>query len=382
MPRPVLRTPICDLLGIEYPIILAGMGGGNDRGFALAELVAAVSEAGGLGVLGAASLSDEEIHEECAKVRSLTRKPFGIDILLPGGTAEDGSAGAQSQDPSGSLLPEYRRWMDETISHFELQQPGETGGMTASYSRPERQARQVDAIVQEKVKLFAAGLGSPGPYVKRMHEAGIAVLGLVGNVRTAVKVKDDGADIIVAQGHEAGGHTGRIGTFALTPQVVDAVSPTPVVVAGGVGDGRGVAAALALGAQGVWVGTAFLATNEANARAHHKRRLAESSEEDTRITRFFSGKTLRNLNNRLVQQWEASGLRALPMGQQGAIANRVQRAAMASGRDDLLYEPGGQITGLIKEIRPAADVLNDMVREAADILTGLQGQRTTISVEV
>jgi NAD(P)H-dependent flavin oxidoreductase YrpB (nitropropane dioxygenase family) len=227
---------------------------------------------------------------------------------------------------------------------------------------------------------MAAGLGSPEPYVKSLHDAGIVVLGLVGNVKTAKRVKDGGADIVVAQGHEAGGHTGRVGTFALTPQVVDAIAPTPVVVAGGVGDGRGIAAALALGAQGVWIGTAFLATNEAHVLPVHKQHFVEMSEEDTRITRLFSGKTLRHPYTTLTDDWERSGLKALPMGVQGTVSNRVQAAARHSGRDDLLYQPAGQIVGMVKQIRPAADVLDEMVRGAIEVIEGLQRQKITISV--
>ena len=248
------------------------------------------------------------------------------------------------------------------------------------YTAQERQDRQVDAIVKEKVKLLAAGLGSPGPYVEKLHGAGTIVMGIVGNVRQAVRVKMSGADIVVAQGHEGGGHTGRIGSFALTPQVVDAISPTPVVLAGGVGDGRGLAAALALGAQGVWVGTAFLATHEANVTPENKQRFVDITEEDTRVTRLFSGKTLRHPLTPLVEDWENAGLKALPMGLQGAVSNHVQNAAKKSGRGELIYQPAGQIVGMVKEIRPAADVLEDMVRGAAEIISGLQRQEIRAEV--
>jgi nitronate monooxygenase len=183
----------------------------------------------------------------------------------------------------------------------------------------------------------------------------------------------------VSQGHEAGGHTGRVGSFALTPQVGDAVTPAPVVLAGGVGDGRGLAAALALGAQGVWAGTAFLATHEANVTPENQERFLRISEEDTRITRLFSGKTLRHPLTPLVEDWEASGLKALPMGVQQAVSNHVQAAARHSGRGELIYQPAGQIVGMVKQIRPASAVLEDMVRGAAEIITGLQ--RAEIKVE-
>jgi NAD(P)H-dependent flavin oxidoreductase YrpB (nitropropane dioxygenase family) len=213
-----------------------------------------------------------------------------------------------------------------------------------------------------------------------LHAAGITVFGLVGNVKTARRVQADGVDVIVAQGHEAGGHTGRIGTFALVPQVVDAVSPTPVVLAGGVGDGRAVAAALALGAQAVWVGTAFLATPEANILPEHRRHLLEASEEDTRVTRLYSGKTARALNNPMIEAWEKSGLAALPMGQQGQVSGRLMAAVRASGRNELTMHLGGQIAGAIKEVRPAQVVLEEMVREAIDVLSALTQPRVTFAL--
>jgi NAD(P)H-dependent flavin oxidoreductase YrpB (nitropropane dioxygenase family) len=387
MPRPVLKTPLCDLLDIEYPVILAGMGGGD--GFSRAELVAAVSEAGGIGVIGGAGFTPDEIHEECEKVRSWTKKPFGVDILLPAGAqsfpgSSDGGS-AESGNPLDRLAPEYKAWAEGAVQRLGLQEPEpapETAHSreAARYTAQQRQDRQVEAIIQEKVKLLAAGLGSPAPYVERLHAAGIVVLGIVGNVRQAVRVKLGGADIVVAQGHEAGGHTGRVGGLALTPQVVDAIAPTPVVAAGGIGDGRGLAAALALGAQGVWVGTAFLATNEANVTPENKQRFIDITEEDTRVTRLFSGKTLRHPVTPLVEDWEASGLKALPMGVQGVLSNHVQLAAKRSGRGDLIYQPAGQIVGMVKEIRPAAEVLEDMVRGAADVITGLQRQQIRVEV--
>lgn len=390
MARPVLRTPICDLLGIEYPIILAGMGAGSG-GSALAELVAAVSDAGGLGVLGAAGLGPDQIHEQCAKVRSLTNKPFGVDILLPGNTAEappppsGNGGGSQPAERRDFLGSEYREWMEKAIADFGLKEPPPVDrqprpASETPYSRLSRQDQQVQAILEERVAVFASGLGNPAPYVKDFHAVGTKVMALVGNVKNARRVAEGGADVVVAQGYEAGGHTGRIGTFALTPQVVDAVAPTPVVLAGGVGDGRGVAAALALGAQGVWVGTAFLATHEANLLPELKQRILDATEEDTRVTRLYSGKTMRNINNPLIEHWEASGLQALPMGLQGLVSGRVTAAARYSGRPELTMNPAGQISGMLTRLRPAREVLEDMVEGAIQVLQELAGSRVTYSI--
>jgi nitronate monooxygenase len=382
-----LRTPLCDLLGIEYPIILAGMGAGNEGGAAGPELVAAVSEAGGLGVLGGTGHDIEEFHAAVAEIRRLTSKPFGVDLLLPSLSASPSSAvGPASAAPDAAEIDRrYWDWVDRTVKEFGLREPPprppREGPFTETpYAALQRQKRHIEAIIAERPAVFAAGLGSPGPYVPALHEAGITIFGLVGNVKTARRVKADGADVVVAQGYEAGGHTGRVGTFALVPQVVDAISPTPVVLAGGVGDGRAVAAALALGAQAVWVGTAFLATPEANILPEHRRHLLQATEEDTRVTRLYSGKTARALNNSLIEAWDASGLPALPMGQQGQVSGRLLAAVRESRRNELTMQLGGQIAGALKEVRPARVVLDEMVREAIDVLTALSKTRVTFAM--
>jgi len=383
MTRPVLRTRICDLLGIEYPVVLAGMGG-----VATAELVAAVSEAGGLGVLGAATMPPDEIREQVEKIRSLTSKPFGVDILLPSGVAPV----PQSEQPAGNggapklpddlreLLPEpQREWIRKAKAEFGL--PEDPGGTEVSRALrrigfgPAFSRAQIQMMIDLKVPVFASGLGNPAPFVDAFHSYGAKVIGLVGNVKNARRVNDGHVDIIVAQGTEAGGHTGRIGTMALVPQVVDAVAPTPVLAAGGIGDGRGLAAALALGADGVWVGTVFVATKEANWPEALKQRIVNATEEDTRVTRLYSGKTMRNINNPLIEYWEASGVPALPMGLQGIVSGDVMNAARAAGKLELLMNPAGQISGMIRELRPARQVLEEMVAGAAQILaTGIPGR--------
>src|SRR5574341_712347 len=204
----MVRTDICDRLGIEYPVVLAGMGG-----VSLHRLVAAVSNAGGLGVIGAATLDAEGLRREIRQTRALTDKPFAVDLLAP--------------------IPDMIR------PHMQV-------------------------VFDEGVKIFVAGLAVPGDFITAMHEHGMTVIVMIGKVRHAIKSEQAGADIVAAQGTEAGGHTGEIGGLALVPQVVDAVK-IPVLAAGGIADGRGLVAALALGAQGVVVGTRFIATTEAQA---------------------------------------------------------------------------------------------------------------------
>jgi len=365
-----LRTKICDILGIEYPIIQAGMGptaGGGRGAAATAELVAAVSEAGGLGVIGGAGSTPDQLREQIRKVRSLTSKPFGVDLLLPSNVAtlpdqRDGAAG----DWRTQIPREY--W--DAIATLKQQ----FGIPDVVRERPVAPPRidvkeQMEVVFEERVPVFASGLGNPAPYVPRCHELGIKVIALVGNVKNARRVAEGGADIVVAQGHEAGGHTGRIGTLALVPQVVDAVAPVPVVAAGGIADGRCLAAALALGAYGVWCGTAFLATYEANISELQKERILAASEEDTRVTRLYSGKTMRNITNPLIEAWEALNIKALPMGLQGLLISDLIAGIRQIGREELMMNAAGQIAGLIKTLRPAREVVDAMVDGAAEILT-------------
>lgn len=374
MGRPVLRTELCDLLGIEYPVILAGMGpvaGGLTGPVATAPLVAAVSNAGGLGVIGGAGFSAERLREEIRKVRSLTDKPFGVDLLLPSNYMGGAAGGEMPRDPRELIPAAAREGLKRIVEELGVpwqEMPREpaaeprrprTGGMSDE---------QMEVVIEEKVPVFASGLGSPAPWLDRLKANGTKVLALVGNVKNAKRVAAAGVDIVVAQGTEAGGHTGRVATMALVPQVVDAVAPTPVVAAGGIADGRGIVAALALGAIGVWCGTAFLVSEEANQPDLQKQRILAATDEDTRVTRLYSGKTMRNITNPLIEAWEAAGIQALPMGLQGLLIQDLVYSCRQAGREDLLMNAAGQISGMLDRIRPAADILHDMVAQAAQIL--------------
>lgn len=371
MSRPVLRTALCDILGIEYPVISAGMGpvGGGSAPAAVAELAAAVSNAGGLGVIGGAGFSAEKLREEIAKVRSLTDKPFGVDLLLPSNFMGGAASGEMPPDPRELIPDETRsrlRKMAEDLG-VEWQEaprnpapaPRRTGGGMSD--------EQMEVVIEEKIPVFASGLGNPAQWMDRLHANGTKVLSLVGNTKNAKRVADAGADVVVAQGTEAGGHTGRIATIALVPQVIDSVN-IPVVAAGGIGDGRGLAAALALGAVGVWCGTAFLVANEANQPEIQKQRILAAIDEDTKITKLYSGKTMRNITNPLIESWEAAGIAALPMGLQGLLVGDLMYSLRQAGRMDLMMNAAGQVSGLLKSSRPAGEILMDMVSGAADIL--------------
>jgi NAD(P)H-dependent flavin oxidoreductase YrpB (nitropropane dioxygenase family) len=385
-----LRTELCDKIGIEYPVISAGMGpvAGTGDPVATAELVAAVSNAGGLGVIGGVSYPPERLREEIRKVRSLTDKPFGVDLLLSANFLVPITKSTSSQPRSAPKLPaeslEAVREIAEELGIEWREAPGsgEALGMAGSWI-PEGQSwagSQIEVVLEEEVPVFASGLGSPAPFADALHANGTTILALVGNRRAALQVKDGGADYVVAQGTEAGGHTGKIGTLALLPQVMDAVAPTPVIAAGGVASGRALAGVLALGCVGAWCGTAFLVSEEANQPALQKQRILDAATEDTVVTRLFSGKTMRNISNPLIEAWERKGLQALPMGAQGLLVRDLMYSVEQAGRHELLMNAAGQTSGMLTKLRPAAEILREMVGEAAEILGSKLSQHVRASV--
>ncbi len=229
-----------------------------------------------------------------------------------------------------------------------------------------------EVTLEERVPVLIAGLGNPGPVTAEAHRLGMKVMALCGNVKQARDHVANGVDVVIAQGHEAGGHTGRIGGLVLIPAVIDAVSPVPVMAAGGIADGRGLVAALALGAVGAWLGTRFLATPEAHAHDNYKKKIVALDEEGTVVTRAATGKTCRLIRNNFTRSWE---------GREGEIQpfpiqhERVGQAAALVAREQGDIENGnapcGQSAGLIAEVRPAGEVVASLVREAEDVLARL-----------
>ena len=321
-PQP-LHTPLCDLLSIRYPICQAGMGY-----VARSALAAAVSEAGGLGVLAAAHNTPAELRAEIRRVRDLTDKPFGVDVLF----ATIRVAG----DEVEQFTDQVKGWADVTL--------------------------------EERVPVLIAGLGNPGPITAEAHRLGMKVMALCGNVKQARDHAANGVDVVIAQGHEAGGHTGRIGGMVLIPAVVDAVAPTLVVAAGGVADGRGLAAALALGAVGVWMGTRFIATHEAHGHDNYKKKIVAIDEEGTVVHRGATGKPCRAIRNDFTREWEKRTAEILPFPLQ---AQRVGFPAAIRAREEGDVEHGhaacGQSAGLISEIASAGEVIERVVAEAEAI---------------
>ena len=373
-----LKSRICDILGIKYPILLAGMGGAS-----VPRLAAAVSNAGGLGILGAAACSPEQLREWIEEVRSLTDKPFGVDTLLPASVRRGSKpqSGGGDIDPM-DVLSEYKAFARDFMDKEGLESVGRSSiiadmaPIKGSKKSPQVFSKeffeaQMNVVIEAKVPVYAAGLGNPGPWMDQLHANGTKVMAVVGAVKHAVQVVSSGIDLIVAQGHDGGGHNSPIGTMALIPQVVDAVAGRiPVLGAGGISDGRGIAAAFMLGAEGAWIGTTFLATEEAGIEDYQKEVIAESGDGDTVVSRSVTGKPARIIKNKWSQAWVDEKKEPLPMPFQSIIAGPVLASGMASNRKDIAPGFAGQGMGLIKKVRPAAEVMKDLVADAENALSG------------
>ncbi len=364
-----LRTRICDLLGIRHPILLAGMGRASTP-----ELAAAVSNAGGMGVLGAASCGPNQLRAWIRRTRELTDKPFGVDTLLPAsvrrGTSGD-NAGVSPRDQ----LPQHRQFARTFLEREGLPELSKqemeaiADHDQADIDGPPLLSKeffeaQMEVVIEERVALYAAGLGSPEPWLDRLHANGTKVLCVVGATRHAVNVARTGIDLIVAQGHDGGGHNSPIGAMALIPQVVDAVGGrVPVLGAGGIADGRGVAAAMILGAEGAWIGTAFLATEEAGLRPFQKQALVDGNDQGTVVSRSVTGKPARMVRNKWAEAYAEGGIEPLPMPYQGMVSGAVTAAGLQAERADIWPGFAGQGLGMIRAVRPAATVLADIVAD-------------------
>jgi enoyl-[acyl-carrier protein] reductase II len=317
----MLRTRLTEILDVEHPVMLAGMGGVSYH-----RLVAAVSEAGGYGCFGASTLPAEELRAEMRAARALTDKPFGVDLLT---------------------------------------------------ALPDRLMEDVTLLIDEGATVFAAGLGIPHDVISLCHDRNVLVLSMCGKVRHAIAAVEAGCDIVVAQGTEAGGHTGQIATLPLVAQVVEAVGDrVPVVAAGGISDGRGLAAALALGADGVWVGTRFIATPEANTGVGFKDALLRSREDDTVISKAFSGKTMRVVRNEMSTYFEQHPDELKPFPEQLLAAIEGGYLHLGANEEtpgvDPAREcfPAGQAVGGIDALVPAGELVVRMVEEAEAALRG------------
>lgn len=319
--NPAFATPFCQRLGIKYPVFQAGMGF-----VAHAELAAAVSNGGGLGCIGAGTMSARELREQIRRCRQLTDRPFGVDILFAEIKADKGS----------SDVVRYSSNVEKLI----------------------------EVTFEEKVAVIVSGLGNPAGIIERAHRDAVVVMSLCGNVKQARRLEASGVDAIIAQGYDAGGHTGRVGTMSLVPAIVDAVR-VPVLAAGGIADGRGLVAAIALGAQAIWMGSRFVASVEAFAHINYKNKIVEIDEEGTTITRCQSGKPCRLIRNKFTESWVGRESEILPFPLQ---AMRIGFPAAEKARYEGKIEEGGMACGqgaaLIRSVKPAGQVVADVMAEA------------------
>jgi len=369
-----MPTELCDRLGLTRPI------------FAFSRtpaVVAAVSRAGGMGVLGAVAYDTDQLKGMLDWLSDNTDgKPWGVDVVMPAAHAGDGQA--VSEADFQAMIPDRTRAFvaDLLAEHGVPELPeGEEAWHGLLAWTEERTRPQVELAMSYDIALLANALGPPPKDIcDAAHERGILVAALTGSVRHARKQVANGVDIVVAQGTEAGGHCGEISTMVLVPEVVDAVSPTPVLAAGGIGDGRQVAAALALGAQAVWTGSIWLTTQEAaeDTGPVVTRKLLAATSRDTVRSKAISGKPARQLRTAWTEAFDNPlGPGALPLPLQwmstAEATSRIHRHAAEhpEGEHPLVMSPVGQIVGRMNTVRPVADVMDTLTREHEEALARL-----------
>ena len=363
-----LRTPLCDQLGIEYPIV----------GFSPSEHVAAaVSRAGGLGVLGCVRFNDPAELDAVLEWmdKNTGGRPYGIDVVMPARVPAEGAA----RDLTAMIPAEHKDFVDQTLLKLGVPPlPEDTRAADGVLGWLHSVARQhVEVALAHPARLIANALGPPPPdVIAGAHERGMLVAALAGKAEHARRQAESGVDIVVAQGYEAGGHTGEVASMVLVPEVVDALQGTaPVLAAGGIGCGRQIAAALALGAAGVWMGSAWLVTSEyqqLSTAPAVQQALLDATSSDTTRTRIYSGKPARLLKNKWTDAWEQPGApEPLRMPLQNLLVSEAHQRLMRSGRPDVVPMPAGQIIGRMNEVRPVADVMATLIRETHETLDRL-----------
>ncbi|MDD4568511.1 MAG: enoyl-[acyl-carrier-protein] reductase FabK [Tepidanaerobacteraceae bacterium] len=309
----MFHTRICDLLKINYPIIQGGM-----AWVATAELASAVSNAGGLGVIGAGNAPASVVRSEIRKAKNLTNKPFGVNIYF--------------------LSP----YVDEVI----------------------------DTVLEEKISVVTTGAGNPGKYISQFKQAGIKVIPVVSSVALAQRLEKVGVNALIAEGMECGGHVGELTTMAMVPQIVDAVQ-IPVIAAGGIADARGFVAALSLGAEGMQMGTRFVCAKECTVHDNYKEAIIKAKDRSTVITGKTTSHPVRVLKNRLSSQFDQLEQSGAGIDELEAIGTGRLRLSVVDGDVDNGSIMAGQISGLIKDVKPAAEIIEDIIIKAKDLLKSL-----------
>lgn len=354
-----LHTPLCDKLGIEYPIVAFTH---------CKDVAVAVINAGGFAVLGEALHTPDQIESDIKWIRErVAGKPFGIDLVLPSSVPEE-----KKLEDLLAMIPQGHRDFEQMIKQkYNVPDPKiapdihHWGGLDQK-----RAMDQLDVIFDQRVPVFASGLGSPAFLLERAHQLGMQVWGLVGKPKQARRQIAAGTDVIIAQGFDAAGHTGNIGTFSIVPQVVDAAreAGVPVIAAGGVTTGRHLAAALALGADGVWTGSLWLTSRESDLNQPLKERLLEAETDDTVYSDCISGYTMRTTRSPWHDEWaseQAPEILKPPL--QMLLSSNYIQGSLDYQRKDLMTEAAGQGIHYVREMKPARQILSDIVEEALDV---------------
>lgn len=370
-----MHTPICDRLGIEVPI------------FAFThcrDVVVAVSKAGGLGVLGAVGFTPERLREELDWIDAhIGDRPYAVDIVIP-----QKYEGSENHDPVelekqlNAMVPQgHRDFAEQLLRDHGVPEWPDTDERMGLLGWTEATATPLleEALKRPQVKLIANALGTPPKdIIERIHASGRLVAALCGKVKQAVQHKQNGVDIIIAQGSEGGGHTGEVGSIVLWPQIIDAVAPLPVLAAGGIGNGRQVAAAMAMGAEGVWCGSLWLAVAEASAEPEEKECYFAATSEDTVRSPSWTGKPARMLRNDWTEAWAKPGNpKPLPMPLQGLVSadamRRTYRYVAQNDTRKVAFHLVGQVVGQIKQVETSRGVVQRLLQEYADAMERLNG---------
>lgn len=312
----MIKTSLCDLLGIQYPIIQGGM-----AWVATAELAAAVSNAGGLGIIGAGNAPGDYVRKEIRKIKTMTDKPFGVNIML--------------------LSP----FVNEVI----------------------------DIVCEERVPVITTGAGNPGKYIEKFKLSGTKVIPVVPSVALAKKMEQEGVDAVIAEGMESGGHIGELTTMALVPQIVDAVT-LPVIAAGGIADGRGLVAALSLGAEGIQMGTIFVCSDECTAHENYKNALIKAGDRGTIVTGRATGHPVRMIKNKLARQFQKLEENIYNEAEYEKLGVGRLKIAVVDGDTDMGSVMAGQIAGIIKSIKPVRKIIEEIIDEANNVLEVLNSK--------
>ncbi|HWE55097.1 MAG TPA: nitronate monooxygenase family protein [Acidimicrobiales bacterium] len=382
-----MKTDLCEMFGIEFPI------------FAFThcrDVAAAVSKAGGMGVLGALAFTPEQLEIELTWIdEHCGGKPYGVDVVMPVKTADRDAGLHDTKELAGQLygMIDQKHWdyADKILADHGVPPLPEDDGDASGEMREGLVGEGVlgwteasgtpliDVALGHDISLLASALGPPPKdAIDRAHAQGVKVAALIGRVEQAIRDVQQGVDIVIAQGYEAGGHTGEVATMVLVPDVVDAISPVPVLAAGGIGSGRQMAAAMALGAQGVWTGSIWLTTTESNTGEIAMEKLLRARSSDTVRSRALTGKPARQLRTAWTEAWEApESPGTLPMPLQFILNSKAMRRITRSGNKDLTGMPVGQIVSRMNEVKPCKDVIFEMVEEYVAVMDRLGGQLTS-----